>query len=163
LRRYARDERVALVREAAAFQSWALCERLCEESVRAGAESAAAAVELAELAVEVAMVAEVPVGSEWPESVRVAGAGSLEPAPGRRAPAAGLADAGRWRDRLSGYAWAFVGKARQLAGDPVGAAEALARSLELWPAGAAMEGGALGGLRLLEVAVSLRREGRAGV
>ena len=155
---------MALVREAAAFQSWALCERLCEESVRVGTESPVAAVELAELAVEVAMVAVAPVGCEWPtQPVCLAETGEIEV--GRRPGAptittTGLPDAER--DRLSGYSWAFVGNARRLAGDPVGAAEALAHSLKLWPGSAADEAGAFGGLRLVELAVSLRQDGRVG-
>jgi DNA-binding XRE family transcriptional regulator len=143
LRRHGREERRALVREAAEFQSWALCERLCEESARIGAERPAAAVELAELAVEVALVAPVPVGGAWVvPAAQLAGIGaSGEPVgPGAYAmppPATSPRDAERWRDRLSGYAWSFVGEARRLAGEPVGAEEAFARSRELWPDGGA--------------------------
>ncbi len=137
LRRYARAERRALVREAVEFQDWALCERLCEESARAGAERPAAAVELAELAVEVASLA--PVDQAWAANpARLVEAGRpgelpAHPVPATRNPATAVADADRWRDRLSAYAWGFVGAARRLAGDSVGAEEALARSRELWP------------------------------
>jgi DNA-binding XRE family transcriptional regulator len=141
LRRHGREERRALVREAAEFQSWALCERLCEESARIGVESPAAAVELAELAVEVALMAPVPVGGAWVvPAARLAGiGGSGDPGgPGASltwSAATSPRDAERWRDRLSGYAWAFVGEARRLAGEPAGAEEAFARSRELWPDG----------------------------
>jgi transcriptional regulator with XRE-family HTH domain len=54
LRPYVARERRALVREAEEFRSWALCELLCAESVRAAADHAARSVELAELALEVA-------------------------------------------------------------------------------------------------------------
>jgi transcriptional regulator with XRE-family HTH domain len=52
---YAAGERLALVREEPEFQSWALCELVCEESVRAAADDATAAVALGELAVEIAL------------------------------------------------------------------------------------------------------------
>jgi tetratricopeptide (TPR) repeat protein len=52
---YAAGERLAVVREEPEFQSWALCELVCEESVRAAADAAAAAVALGELAVEIAL------------------------------------------------------------------------------------------------------------
>jgi DNA-binding XRE family transcriptional regulator len=161
LRRHAPAERLALVREASEFQSWALCERLCEESARIGTENPAEALEVAELAVEVALVAPVPVG--W---AAVVPAARLEE-PGAQAAQGGQATwlAARWpkdserrRDRLSGYAWAFVGEARRLAGDPMGAEEAFRRSRELWPSGAPGEAGLLDGLRLVELAASVRRE-----
>ena len=41
-----------------------------------------------------------------------------------------------WRQRLQGYAWACLGRAREAGGDPNGAREALARSRQLWGAGA---------------------------
>jgi DNA-binding XRE family transcriptional regulator len=163
LRRYAPEERRALVREAAEFQSWALCERLCEESARVGAEWPAAALELAELAVEVAWVAPVPAGGAGAAlPAWLAGTASREDPPAAQAPpslARWPRDAERWRDCLSGYAWACVGVARRLAGDPVGAEQALARSRELWPAGRAGEGGPLDGTRLVERAASPRRGG----
>jgi DNA-binding XRE family transcriptional regulator len=159
LRRHGPEERRALVREAAEFQSWALCERLCEESARVGSERPAAAVELAELAVEAALVVPVPVGCAWAlPAVQLAGTGK----PGARAVpevqatrpvARGFGEAERWRDRLAGYAWAFVGEARRLAGDAVGAGEAFGQSRELWPDGI----GPSGGLQLAELAASLRR------
>jgi tetratricopeptide (TPR) repeat protein len=52
-------QRRAVVREAAEFRSWALCELVCEGSVRAAADDAAAALALGELAVEIARVAAV--------------------------------------------------------------------------------------------------------
>jgi tetratricopeptide (TPR) repeat protein len=63
LRAYGTGERRALVREAAEFQSWALCELVCAESERAAAHDAHAAVELGELAVEIALVA--PEEERW--------------------------------------------------------------------------------------------------
>jgi len=168
LRRYGREERQALVREGVEFQSWALCERLCEESVRVGAESPAAAVELAELAVEVALVAPLPVGraqSALPvrlEATARPGEPAEPPTPATWPSATGPRDAERWRDRLSGYAWAFVGEARRLAGDPVGAEEAFARSRELWPTAVQDEAGQLDGLRLVELAASIRQGRRPG-
>ena len=51
---YEAGERRAVVRVAAEFQGWALCERVCAESVQAAAHDAAAALELSELAVEIA-------------------------------------------------------------------------------------------------------------
>ncbi len=54
LSRYPTTTRRALVCEAVEFQSWALCEFLCFESVRVAAENAEQAVELARLAVELA-------------------------------------------------------------------------------------------------------------
>jgi DNA-binding XRE family transcriptional regulator len=138
LRRYGPEERRALVREAAEFQSWTLCERLCEESARVGTESPAAAVQLAELAVEVALVAAAPMGrARGALSARLAGrvgpGAPAVPAADAKPPwATWPQDAERWRDRLSGYAWAFVGEARRLAGDPAGAEEALARARVSW-------------------------------
>ena len=152
LRPYPREVRRVLVSEAVEFQGWALCERLCEESVRAGAESPASAVELAELAVAVALVA--PVDLAWEARparpalpVEMGRPGELPapptpptppmppmpPTPVARDPAAGLADADRWRERLAAYAWGFVGAARRLAGDTAGAAAALALARGLGP------------------------------
>jgi DNA-binding XRE family transcriptional regulator len=156
LRHYPREERLALVREAVEFQSWALCERLCEESAQVGAENPPAALELAELAVEVALVARVD-GTRAPVPAGLAGTGGRREMAVPRAPATWPPDTERWRDRLCGYAWAFVGKARRLAWDPAGAEEAFGRSRELWPAGAPGEASQLDGLRLVELAASLRR------
>ncbi|HEX6904258.1 MAG TPA: helix-turn-helix domain-containing protein [Thermoanaerobaculia bacterium] len=38
----------------------------------------------------------------------------------------------RWRSRLQGYAWAFMGDARRTAGDVAGAEEAFQRARHLW-------------------------------
>jgi transcriptional regulator with XRE-family HTH domain len=54
LRRYAAGKRRVLVREVAEFQGWALCELLCDESVKAAADDPKEALGLAELAVELA-------------------------------------------------------------------------------------------------------------
>ena len=54
LRRYPQAQRRLLVEEAVEFRSWALCELICEESVKAAADSADRALELAELALRVA-------------------------------------------------------------------------------------------------------------
>jgi transcriptional regulator with XRE-family HTH domain len=48
-----------------------------------------------------------------------------------------------WRQRLQGYAWACLGRARQAGGDRNGAKEALARSRQLWEAGAPGDPGRL--------------------
>jgi transcriptional regulator with XRE-family HTH domain len=50
-------ERLILVEEAAEYRSWALCERLCHESVKAARDKANRALELAELALRVAELA----------------------------------------------------------------------------------------------------------
>jgi transcriptional regulator with XRE-family HTH domain len=54
LQPFAAGERLELVQEGADFQSWALCELVCEESEKAAADDAAAAVALGDLAVEIA-------------------------------------------------------------------------------------------------------------
>ena len=54
LARRTNAQRVLLVEESAEFRSWALCELVCEESVKAAAESAGRAVELAQLALAIA-------------------------------------------------------------------------------------------------------------
>jgi DNA-binding XRE family transcriptional regulator len=153
LRRYARDERRALVREAPEFQTWALCERLCEESVEA--ERPAAALELAELAVEVAQLATPAALPCAPVVERSAGraGGAAAAAPPRTLSPRRM---DRWRDSLAGYAWAFVARARRLAGEPVRAEEAVARSRALWPGAGPGGVGELAGLRLVELAVSVR-------
>jgi tetratricopeptide (TPR) repeat protein len=60
---YAAGERRALVREVQDFRSWALCERVCDESLKAAAHDAACAVALGELAVEIAV--RVPGEERW--------------------------------------------------------------------------------------------------
>lgn len=57
-----RDRRL-LVDHVPEFQTWALCERLCAESVRAAAADARQAVELAELALRIA--ARIPGEESW--------------------------------------------------------------------------------------------------
>ncbi len=52
-----------LIEDAREFRSWALCERVCAESVKAAADSADLAVELAELALRIAERA--PGGESW--------------------------------------------------------------------------------------------------
>jgi hypothetical protein len=153
LRRYARDERRALVREAPEFQTWALCERLCAESVEA--ERPAAALELAELATEVAQLAAPAALPGAPVAARSAGraGGAVAAAP---PPPLSPRRMDRRRESLAGYAWAFVARARRLAGEPVRAEEAVARSRALWPGAGPGGVGELAGLRLVELAVSVR-------
>lgn len=59
LRRYGADERRAIVQESTEFWSPALCELLCEESVRVAADRPRRAQELAELALEIAALVQV--------------------------------------------------------------------------------------------------------
>lgn len=54
LKRFSREERRVLVREAREYQDPFLCERICEESAKAAASSAGLALELAELALHAA-------------------------------------------------------------------------------------------------------------
>ena len=63
LRRYPPAQRRLLVEEAVEFRSWALCELVCEESVKTAADSADRALELAELALRVAELA--PGEESW--------------------------------------------------------------------------------------------------
>jgi transcriptional regulator with XRE-family HTH domain len=65
LRPYTARERRALVKEAGEFHSWALCELLCAESIRAAADHAARSIELAELALEVALSVGGEEGWRW--------------------------------------------------------------------------------------------------
>jgi transcriptional regulator with XRE-family HTH domain len=54
LKRYGAAQRRTIVEEIAEFRNWALCELLCEESIKAAADSADRALELASLALRVA-------------------------------------------------------------------------------------------------------------
>jgi len=65
-----------------------------------------------------------------------------------------------WLSRLQGYAWAFVGNARRVANDLVGADEAFARSTELWPAGQPDPHRLLDESRIHDLQASLRKDQR---
>ncbi len=54
LRGYGRSQQLAIVRENPEFWSWALCELLCEESVKAAADKPKRAMELSDLALVIA-------------------------------------------------------------------------------------------------------------
>jgi tetratricopeptide (TPR) repeat protein len=128
MRKYPLATHRLLVQELPELCSWALCERLCAESSRQAAHSAAAAVGLAEIAIDVAAL--VPGGNTW-------------------------------RQRVSGYAWAFVGNARCVANNLTGSEEAFARSRVLWHRGAPGDPGSLlDGTRLLGLEASLHRAQR---
>jgi transcriptional regulator with XRE-family HTH domain len=61
LKRYDGPARRMIVEEALEYRNWALCELVCEESVKAAGDSADRAVELAELAL---LIAELAPGNE---------------------------------------------------------------------------------------------------
>lgn len=61
LKRYDGPARRMIVEEAPEYRNWALCERICEESVKAAGDNADRAVELAELAL---LIAELAPGDE---------------------------------------------------------------------------------------------------
>jgi transcriptional regulator with XRE-family HTH domain/tetratricopeptide (TPR) repeat protein len=63
----------------------------------------------------------------------------------------------RVRAQAQGYAWAFIGNARRVAGDLPGAGEAFARSAQLWGSG---EADFFDGSRLLDLEASLRKDQR---
>jgi transcriptional regulator with XRE-family HTH domain len=65
-----------------------------------------------------------------------------------------------WRSRLQGYAWAFVGNARRVANDLLGADEAFANSKRLWKAGRREDAGFLDESRILDLEASLRKDQR---
>ncbi len=98
------------------------------------AESAKAAADNAGRSVELAELA-----------IEVAGAVGGEPA---------------WRSLVQGYAWAFLGNARRVAGDLVTADRALGRAKELWAAGGAADAEVLDGARLLDLEAALRIDQR---
>ena len=62
-----------------------------------------------------------------------------------------------WRSRVQGYAWAFVGNARRVAGDLSGADDAFSRSNLLWKSAGKSESGLLDEGRILDLAASLRK------
>jgi tetratricopeptide (TPR) repeat protein len=65
-----------------------------------------------------------------------------------------------WRSRLQGYTWAFVGNARRVANDLIGADEAFATSTKLWKAGQPEDDRILDESRILYLEASLRRDQR---
>src|SRR5262249_20367182 len=65
-----------------------------------------------------------------------------------------------WRARIQGYAWAFVGNARRVGNDLLGAERAFAKARSLWETGAATDPGMLDGSRVLDLEASLRRDQR---
>lgn len=111
-----------LVEASSQFWIWALVERLCLESERAAADSAAKALDLANLALFAA---------------------------------ARCAGEERWRQRLQGYAYAYIANARRVANDYPGAEKAFARAWNLWRAGE--DGGLLPEWRMLSLEASLWR------
>ncbi|PYQ67450.1 MAG: hypothetical protein DMF53_01710 [Acidobacteria bacterium] len=64
----------------------------------------------------------------------------------------------RTRQRLQGYAYAYIANARRVANDLSGAGEAFARAWNLWRAGE--DGGLLPDWRMLSLEASLRRDER---
>jgi transcriptional regulator with XRE-family HTH domain len=68
LKRYSGAQRRTIVEELAEFRSWALCELLCEESIKAAADSADRALELASLALRVAEL--IPGEEPWRSRVQ---------------------------------------------------------------------------------------------
>jgi len=113
-----------LVENAEEYRSFALCELVCEESVKAAADGVDRALDLAKLAL---FIAERALGNEI------------------------------WRDRLQGYAWAFIGNARRVGSNLKGAEHAFATAHQLWEAGAAADPGVLDASRLLDLEASLCR------
>jgi len=65
-----------------------------------------------------------------------------------------------WRFSIRSYAWAFVGNARRVANDLVGADEAFAISRSLWPVGRRKNSQVLDRSRILGLEASLRRDQR---
>jgi transcriptional regulator with XRE-family HTH domain len=65
-----------------------------------------------------------------------------------------------WRSLVQGYAWAFLGNARRVAGELGAADEAVGRARELWAAGAAADAGVLDGARLLDLEALVRIDQR---
>jgi tetratricopeptide (TPR) repeat protein len=68
LKRYSAAQRRTIVEELAEFRSWALCELLCEESIKAAADNADRALELANLALRVAEL--IPGEEPWRSRVQ---------------------------------------------------------------------------------------------
>ena len=126
-----RDEvRPAVVQVAKEFQSWSLCERICDESEREAAResdrSVARASALARLAQEIAE--RVPGPPEW-------------------------------QARLRGYAAAHVANGLRISGDLNAADAALDAAKRLWRAGADPDS-VLDPGRLFDLEASLRRDQR---
>lgn len=117
LERFDADDRILLVAEGSEYQSWALCELVCDRCLEA-VDRPREALELGELAV---FLSERVEGKE------------------------------AWKQRLRGYASAHLGRARQAAGDPLGAAKAFAKAGRLWEAGASADPGILNEARLREL------------
>jgi transcriptional regulator with XRE-family HTH domain len=117
------SQRRELVEKDREFRSWALCELICKESIKAAADNADRARELADLAL---LIAELGPGEE------------------------------SWRQRLQGYAWAYVGNARRVGGDLPAAEKVFGRAGELWEAGAEGDPGILEEAQMLSLEASLR-------
>ena len=65
-----------------------------------------------------------------------------------------------FRQRLQGFAWAFLGNARRVAGDLPGADQAFGHFQRLWRAPSPTDPGLLENWRVLDLEASLRREQR---
>jgi tetratricopeptide (TPR) repeat protein len=129
LERLSFEKQLGVVREMDRFLSWGLCELLCRMSREAAPQDATRAVERAELALLVA------------ERLR----------PGQPAEE-------EWLLGLRALAWAHLGNARRVLGELRGAAEAFARSAELWEKAEKETGDPLGyGPVILDLEGSLRR------
>lgn len=126
------DDVLLLARASREYQSWALVELICDESVRAavsggggGGGGAERARDLAGLAVEIA--------------------GHIRASPG-------------WCRRLRGFAMAHLAKARHAAGDPGAARETLAEAERLWKSGEDDDGVLdAGRFRSLKASLAARR------
>lgn len=126
------ERRLSLAQAERPFVSWGLCEYLCEESKTAASDDAARAIELGELAVLIA------------DSIK-------EDDP--------IED--RWVYQLRAYAWAHLGNARRVAGDPSNAEAAFEMVDQWWNAGEISAGDALGWEPvLLDLKASLRKDQR---
>ncbi len=125
LRRRDKDLQEDFVRVRVSYQTWAVCERLCGESVSAAADDAERALHLAKLAL---LSAERSVGRE------------------------------EHRSRREGYAWAFLGNARRVAGDLPAAETAFRNANERWNAGEASPAEPFDGSRFFDLRSSLRRQ-----
>ncbi len=118
------DERLLVVASGRQYRRAALCERLCDESVNAAAQSAKDSLDWSKLALR---VAERIRGSEAK------------------------------RSKATGYAWAFVGNSRRVAGQsPV--AEAFSRSRQLYALGRNETPGWFDEARALDLEASFRRD-----
>ncbi|HVT14731.1 MAG TPA: helix-turn-helix domain-containing protein [Thermoanaerobaculia bacterium] len=114
-------ERRVLVEAAAEFRSWAVCERLCEESERAAADRATRALSLARLALR---AAELAAGSDgWRKRLRGVLLGV------RRQRAAGGRPAAGGRGGLGAGLGAVAGGGGSRPRDPAGVAAARPRGV----------------------------------